>query len=422
MTIGENTPSVVLDEPTLVAIAPSTVQKWGYYQFPSVERLSDGQLLVQYQLVPDDHESNGKPTGKAVSYDNGKTWKQVEQVEGFHDFHNAWAAAVHLPDGDTLAAITLPSLKVREMNMPKPFSRTVSTYTGGLCVYRLEDLPESCVGWRFVRRKQGETEWKMEYAEIRVPGQVRTAWDYQGVLVLAFMRRMRLAPDGSLFGVTFWKRIVNGKLMEKYAAALLRSTDSGRTWELQGEIPYAPDIKRHAGCENNEGFTEPDIAFLPDGSIYALLRTADSTGNTPMYSARSTDFGRTWSQPKVFDDFGVFPQLLVLANGVTLASYGRPGLFVRASEDPSARVWGPRKAVLEPVGTRTGENMEVRVGSQTCAYTCMLPMDDNKALLVYSHFTHIVDHGEPRKSIKVRTATATPTPALLSSEPVEGQL
>jgi len=49
---------------------------------------------------------------------------------------------------------------------------------------------------------------------------------------------------------------------------------------------------------------------------------------------RSADAGQTWSESRVFDELGVSPlHLLLPANGLTLASYGRPVLFVRATAD-----------------------------------------------------------------------------------------
>jgi len=61
--------------------------------------------------------------------------------------------------------------------------------------------------------------------------------------------------------------------------------------------------------------------------------------NHPSYIARSTDKCRTWSKPQRFDDIGVFPQILPLTCGVTLASYGRPRLKIRATSDPAGMHW-----------------------------------------------------------------------------------
>lgn len=109
-----------------------------------------------------------------------------------------------------------------------------------------------------------------------------------------------------------------------------------------------------------------------------------------MYSSRSTDNGRTWSKPVVFDDLGVWPQTLTLKNGVTLLAYGRPGLFVRATV---GKDWGPRVEIVKP-GQLMGD---------TCSYCSLLPIADDTALIAYSEFNIPGPDGTPRKTIRVRT-------------------
>lgn len=65
---------------------------------------------------------------------------------------------------------------------------------------------------------------------------------------------------------------------------------------------------------------------MPDGSMLALLRSGP-----PSYITRSMDQGRSWSKPQIFDKLGVLPQRLVLKSGVTLATYGRSWIFLRAA-------------------------------------------------------------------------------------------
>jgi hypothetical protein len=131
---------------------------------------------------------------------------------------------------------------------------------------------------------------------------------------------------------------------------------------------------------------------MPDGSIICFLRTTDGNGVGPMYVARSTDNGRTWSQPVVFDDLGVWPQALTLKNGVTLIAYGRPGLFVRTARDPGGKEWGPRIEIVKPGGLM----------ADTCSYCSLLPLADDTALIAYSEFNIPGPDGTPRKSIRVR--------------------
>ena len=99
----------------------------------------------------------------------------------------------------------------------------------------------------------------------------------------------------------------------------------------------------------------------------------------------------------MFDDCGVLPRMLTLGNGVTLASYGRPGLYVRATADPSGLAWEQRVMVVEPVEKR----------GDTCSYSALLALDERTALLAYSDFNYPDAQGQKCKSILVRTVTVS---------------
>jgi len=113
--------------------------------------------------------------------------------------------------------------------------------------------------------------------------------------------------------------------------------------------------------------------------------------------AYSSDDCVTWSKPEIFDDLGVFPALLTLNNGVTLATYGRPGLYLRATADPAGRKWDDRVELVAPTPV---------FQQDTCAYTGMIAVDDNTAYLVYSDFQRPNAKGTPVKTIMGRTIRA----------------
>ena len=123
--------------------------------------------------------------------------------------------------------------------------------------------------------------------------------------------------------------------------------------------------------------------------------TTDGNGIGPLYAARSWDGGSTWDMPRPFDRFGVWPQLLTLQNGVTLACYGRPGLYIRAAGGPDAREWGRRLSVVSPG----------KIGADTCSYADLLALNDHEALLVYSDFNVMNPQGELCKAILARRVT-----------------
>jgi hypothetical protein len=394
---------IELGAPVTVALAPPEVVQWGPYQFPSLARGLDGSIELSFHAEEDAATAYGKPPIRAISPDGGRTWTVLPRAEtspGMAAF--AGGADVLLPNGDRLGVKTLRSRSAAvpgsgtpsaELRLPeKPFAQGC-TYSNAYDVYRLEDLPpEAAAGWMLQRLPAGRTQWQEERATVRLPGETRTVM--QGVMWFPWLfPQMLVAPDKSLLSVNYTiQRVVAGRFQDKNLVTVLRSTDNGRTWDLWSEIPYAPDLAADPAGPQRQGFTEPFVNIMPDGTLFCLIRTTDGSGPGPLYQCRSTDRGKTWSRPMVFDSFGVWPQLLTLKNGVTLAAYGRPGLFVRATTDVAGLRWEDLVTVVEP-GT---------IYTDTCSYAALLALDDHRALLAYSNFALQDVQGRKCKGIQVR--------------------
>lgn len=388
-----------LGKPVVVVLAPAEVRGWGPYQFPGLERLPDGQIRISIQVEADSALSYGLPCLQAVSADEGKTWTVLPKEEPGNGTVICASSPVCLPNGERIAKKTLLPLKAAEVKLPAtPFGQFVS-YGCTFAYYRMEDLLPQCRdGWWLYRYPAGTGEPTEEKATVCLPGELR--YTVQGVMPFPWGpgHRLLLAPDGVLWGFGEDCRAVDGKFRGKWEIIILRSTDNGHSFDLWGEIPYAPDPAADPKAAARDGFTEPCVNFMPDGSILCLLRTTDGIGVGPMYWSRSSDNGRTWSKPEVFDDLGVWPQMLTLKNGVTVAAYGRPGLYVRATSDPAGLCWDERAPVVEP-----GEYHR-----DTCSYAALLPLADDAALIAYSDFNVPGPDGTPRKAICVRTVRAEP--------------
>ncbi len=137
--------------------------------------------------------------------------------------------------------------------------------------------------------------------------------------------------------------------------------------------------------------------MLKDGSLFVALRTTDGHGVGPMYFARSSDLGRTWSKAKPFTPTGVMPRLLLLGNGTLVMSSGRPGVDLRFSFDGHGKRWTePRKLVPAD---------ESKPQADSCGYTDLLALDNDTFLLVYSWFKRPGADGLPHKSVLVRRVT-----------------
>lgn len=400
ITRGDDKPSehvrILVGDPVVVVQGPEGETRWGYWQFPRIERLADGRIRVNWQVAADSATAYGSGgRGTAVSADEGKTWTPVDGSDA-----EELAGGTLLPNGDRLALLSETSIPLDSLDLPEPIGE--ATYNYGNQTFKYYDpntLPEEVrTGYPQTRMAKGETSWVREYPKVSIPGAIQGA--REGVLVRPFfMGNLVLVPDGSLWTSCYWRREIEGRI-SKSIPTFVRSADNGRTWDFVSDIPYQPDKNADAKWESRDGFTEPEIAFMPDGSMLAIMRTTDGQGPGPSYIARSTDGGKTWSTPKVFDEIGVLPQLLVLKDGFALASYGRPGVFVRATADPQGLTWGERVKI--PLKISEGKEW-----SGTCAYTGLLPLSGNSALLVYSDFQYPDKEGNPRKTILVRKLTLT---------------
>jgi hypothetical protein len=237
-----------------------------------------------------------------------------------------------------------------------------------------------------VRRPQGKDEWLTERARLVDPGFQR--YTIQEVFPVVWWGDLNLAADGSILAVIYPRSLAGD-------VACHRSTDFGRTWELQGAIAYQPDLRADpVGRARTQGFTEPASVVLADGSLLALLRTTDGLGVGPLYASRSSDQGRTWSAPGVVNAFGVMPRLLRLANGVLVLSYGRPGAVVRFSFDGRGLAWS------EPIELVPLSSEDVQADS--CGYTSLLPLSADSFLIAYSWFKRPGADGRTHKALLVR--------------------
>ena len=384
---------IILSEPIVVAMGPeSATTGWGPYQFPELVKLKDGRLLYNFNAGEDSVTAYGNPRPYYISDDNGRNWRRICHEEVSH------LEGVMLPGGDVLRFRELPSIPTEGLALPKP----VCTSPKGFDIYPIASIPETICrrNWEFIRN--GFTEESV----LNWPHMFTAA--AKGVLIRLFPRgRIRVAPDGTLWMPSYCDAGIDPKdgsiASKQYSAYLFRSKDQGHTWDLAHFLPFIPETEEEAV---SEGYNENDIGFAPDGSMFRLIRTHVIYAKGafwPMVFTRSVDGGNTWSEPVPFDFTGVWPCILTLKCGVTLATYGRPGLFLRATDDPSCQVWEkPIELIhstrrINPVGTSLYNN--------TCGYTELIPIDDHTAAMAYSDFTVKDKSGTARKTMMLRYIT-----------------
>ena len=393
-----------IGQPVAVTYGKPGDDAWGHVQFPALYNTLNGKLLASWEYCSDTIEYKGD-FHSAVSADGGKTWQAPAPEDE--------VAYPEMANGKRFAGF------VRKGAYPVDyFEKYTPAYTSEACGRRFfaKDIEETQDTTVYGIEADPVTFEKTVFpCKINWPympiGVTPSKMVYPATMLFSLSQRCGLLVSGekmyfSLYGHGFNSDAASPeeamlKYMDKYCVYVFESCDCGRTWKYLSQIPTNDEVV--SANPAAEGFCEPMMAQLPDGSISILLRTGS---NNPSYIARSTDGCKTWSTPRIFDKNGVLPQILTLKSGVTIASYGRPILKVRATSDPSGVDWEEPIVLPLTVSTDPNENKKPwGKRQQSCFYTGLLPTGDDSVLLIYSDFHYPNPDGVQVKSILVREIT-----------------
>ena len=411
---------------------------WGFYQFPKLFAGEDG-VYACVHVEDDSPDCYGMPEKWFVSRDGGGHWTETDESARFR-------CGTKLKNGEYLRAEPRAVIDVTDKN-PPPFragnyflpsdenplyakggentsfpeglGRFVDVFGQIYRIYEIDALPRGLLqkSWQFTRYNPVTGVSALESAKVTRPHM--SVFTYSGANGAVRLNvpnpwgNIRVAPDGALWLPTyelFGASPVNGAHYLYSAAYFYKSEDNGRSWKYVSHIPYIPAPDENPAAYYCDGFTEPDIEIMPDGSIVALLRTAGVFHGAPewgkSYITRSADGGKTWAKPQVFDKRGVIPQIARLNCGVTLAVYGRPGIYVRAARG-NAEVWE------EPVEIMTENDRSFLMNDRparptfhqwagSCCNMSVLPIGENRLLIAYSDFYVPDEKGVKRKTCLTR--------------------
>lgn len=408
---------------------------WGAYQFPRPYDLGD-RLVVGVHIANDDINSFGITNRWFESRDKGATWREIDPKV-------ATECGLKLPNGDkiyfpmengtdvshykiTPQAYRTPaydfSKRAEEGTLPIPDGMV---FWGGKTLgFNADRLPPSLSEkkWLMMRTPAGKTAPVKEYAAVDWPYLTRVVHEMGGKRILKpiFPRgNIRLGPDGAVWITAFSGEghinPANGQYSPYYSAEIFRSTDNGKSFKQVSHMEYEADGKTYPYLSGR--FSDSDIEFMRDGSIVWFMRSNwyAHTGEewSPMYYARSTDNGKTWTKPEKFSELGTLPRLCRLKNGITLVCYARPGMFIRAALNDAGTKWSEPFEVMTPTDRSKLANIvktppTFHDWDGSCNNPEIVPVDDGSVLIFYSDFYYPDENGIKRKTILCRKITVKP--------------
>lgn len=395
--ISSDAVKLQVGKPVIIAQASPAVTAWGPYRMPVCYRHPNGALCLTFAAGADHYCDQGVPRQCFLSWDDGATWQESAWPTPMIGGVNPLLAPVL--EGEFWGFAPGKGIEYDMARMPAP----VASLGAGTMVwqlFRLRECPEDVRRWYAelpgLRWSPNSKEWTNENVQ----------WDDQGQLVFAFLdvnqqipgywgqkQHMENSPvinGDELLMADYWTQYEDeqGNPPAAWECHLMVSKDNGRSWQRRGTItPHMP-----AG----DGVAEPGLAMNQAGELVCVLRREYSTpdslypSNPTMYLLHSRDKGYTWSERQTLFDFGVYPRLLQLANGVLVLAFGRPGMWLSFSLD-GGHSWTEPHAI-----------MQVEPGKGSCGYPWLTPVGDDSFLLSYTDFEWPNAQGEPCKTVIVR--------------------
>ncbi|WP_263164970.1 sialidase family protein [Streptomyces sp. SCSIO ZS0520] len=286
----------------------------GNLQMPnSAARLPGGETLAVYPRHGDAVDAVG--TELVATPDDGRSWRKQPARNPFPDEQSSYVT--QLAGGDLLAVNYL-TFMVPGSNNTRATVRTARSSDGGAT-------------------------WRRGNGTMTAPGPMKPIPSGKGLGGFVLINRVLENPDGSLYQSAYGYYAGDAK----YRQVLLVSTDGGVDWSVRSTVAVDPGL---SGEASYEGFDEGSVVRLADGSLLTLMRTGNYR---PLYQARSTDDGRTWSAPQVLRAgpdggqpvTGIRPELTLMGDGRLVLLIGRPGMSMLLSEDGSGTSWSAPQAV-----------------------------------------------------------------------------
>lgn len=322
---------VTLSKPVLVGRSKE------YLWFPTVVRLSSGDLMAMMSDHADIHVSLSESTAMATcSSDGGLTWGPLAKAL-YGD------GTLALPNGDQLF-------------MP----------------YYLRPAGSGAMQSPYQLCPKGQRALKVVSPGITIEGWPRPDKSFDPKLGLSGFvcnGQIVVLKDKSYLATLYG----HFRDTSRYSLVASESPDGVR-WKIRSVI-----ADEKCALPGGEGPCESALARLKDGRLLCVFRL-DS--GKPYGHTFSNDEGRTWTTPALLTGcFSVQPSLAVLPDGMVALSGGRPGLFLWLNADGRAATWHKIDVLANHNAHRPDE--AIKGPGNTSSYTEVIPLDASHLLYIY---------------------------------------
>jgi len=383
-----STPDVSIADPVLAALSAPGEQRWGFHQFPALSRMPDGSILLMYANAADASETHGHPAPAYVSRDDGRSWERMD--DGLKPVRPHFSIS-EVYDGEFLIMPACEYLNIDAMGVELPDPVAEAKVYGTLFHYRCDALPKAVQDYfQHIpgrRWTPASGAWEDTVVEYDITNFL--AWRRANSLVLprTYFEHPLVRWKGELLYADYRARYVqdNGQIIGHGSTSLMVSVDNGKSFKRRGIVA--------ADLDDSDLMGEPSLSGTADGNLVCVIRRTDQN-QKPMCITWSNDDGHTWEPVQDLFDFGVFPGLLLLGNGVLVGSYGRPGVHLAFDANGNGRGWQCHETLI------AGDHGAV--SRDTCGYTSLLALSDDSFLIAYSDFQYSGPGDQQHKAILTR--------------------
>jgi len=368
-----------------------------YCWFPSVHQFPTGEIMVDMMMVPDEVNPEGDFSAYCISKDGGLTWSRRYTIGAGTGTEGAFTEAPR-KDGTLWLLYSYP--EPYPEGQAQQFHDTVTKFSrAGMEIHEVRDVVIRLsqpaylapVGL-FDRSVKSE---KVADGKVRVQirgmpwGRIIEALNGDLLVPMYYITQRDRELHANEEGLYYRE-----ELDQHFRDVLLRSEDSGQTWNEYSVIAAVEPGEKRWPWVGPEGPNEPALVRLADNRLYAVFRT---DGDGYIGQTWSVDDGKTWATPSSTGFKGVDPACHRLSNGMLALTTGRPGpVVIRFSTDGSGEKWSHGTEIFTGMSTRYTDFVEVEPGKLFVVYDSVpygwhaIPYSDEQAKnTIYGTFVSV---------------------------------